>query len=1129
MANPPRRPRAHPRLEQLETRLAPSTSAWLSESFDATAVGALPSGWAGWGGAPFAVSSQAALSPAHGLASAASSAAGRAWLSAAMPADIQAGAALLLGSSVPGQVFVRGSGLGGSNPSYYALSLGPGLHLQLVRVLAGRTTVLAQVQGDAVAGGPWVRVVLDAMGPRLRALVVRVDTGAYLNPAGHWQAAPVWALTAFDGALPGAGQVGLARAAGAAGTVTFDDFALTLPNAVHTFDATPAGTLPASWAGWTSGAGGDGAFRAAAGAFPSGGRGLTTTAGQSNVAARAWVKTPQPADVQASVTTSLDTSAVPVGVLLRGSGLDSATPSYYALTVSRGLLLELVRVVNGVTTPLAQLRTTSYFAHQWVRITLVAAGATLRAQVYRLDTGQYLNAAGGWQAAPGWALTITDTALDTAGLAGVVRVPRYTGSASLDDFTVYPLVGDLELPQVSLVAPASGATLSGTVTVEAQAADNLGVSRVEFYVDNVLRAVASAAPYRWSFDTTTAANGPHTLSAVAYDAAGNSAVASVAVVTQNATALTVPNIPRHYDHIRIAELAYGGTPFTSFEDNLLRNSVDLVVSNYSYAAHIAAVAPTTPQLLYTNVSNLYQDLLLSWLTYADAHGLSREEAFYHAAQPVPFTGTSASSQPVNWFWGVFAGGPTLKDDTAAAHGGTGGVTFAAPGQAVYVGYPEQFREINVQLATPAGSGWSAVAEYATAVDAAGHPTAWAPLPLLADGTAGLTRSGRITFDPPAGWVPSVVSGTERLYYIRFRTMADGTAPVARTILGRDYVGANGSTSGVIPVFDYAADVDHDGYLNDTEYAVALAHGDTARFAYESRLFDGSYGQMRFATNPGDAGFRAWAEDYLAGWLASHPLAAGLFVDNSGGVLPADPWVSVEPMSSYAADYASLLNAIAVRVAPHWLVANTGGAGSRADPVVQRVQGYFEEFGLRPLSEPWPLFDALASEVAARLTLRSPAPYAILDSLPAGGSPTDPRTELATLAEYYLMADPVSTFLDFFGGYAPATSWTQHWVQATAFDVGQPLGGESLFASGADPSNPTLTYHVYERQYTNALVLYKPLSYGHDTNGTLADNTATTHLLPGTYRVLQADGTLGPAVTSVTLRNGEGVILVKSSA
>jgi hypothetical protein len=414
------------------------------------------------------------------------------------------------------------------------------------------------------------------------------------------------------------------------------------------------------------------------------------------------------------------------------------------------------------------------------------------------------------------------------------------------------------------------------------------------------------------------------------------------------------------------------------------------------------------------------------------------------------------------------------------------------------------------------------------VDASGNPTAWATLAVKTDTTAGLTQSGQVTFDPPADWKPASVGGSGLLYYVRVRTAAGGTAPVATTVLADDYVHANGGTSGVIPVFDYAADTDHDGYLNDAEYTTAVAAGYTARFAYQGRLFAPSYGQMRFATDPSSAAFRAWAVQEEAQYLAGQPLADGLFVDNSSGKAPATAAAVLESVASYAADYGTLLNVIGQRIAPHWIVANTAGGNSSANPVVQQVQGYYSEFAIRPLAHNWQQFETLAAAVATWASLRTPAPLAVLDSLPTGGSPTDPRTQLATLAYYYLLADPTSTFLDFYGGYAPATSWTQHWSQAVTYNVGTPQGGWSLFAAGTDPANSTLTYHVYQRAYSNALVLYRPLSYGGGTTGTLADNTATTFALGGTYRALQADGTLGPAVTSVTLRNGEGAILVKVS-
>lgn len=98
-----------------------------------------------------------------------------------------------------------------------------------------------------------------------------------------------------------------------------------------------------------------------------------------------------------------------------------------------------------------------------------------------------------------------------------------------------------------------------------------------------------------------------------------------------------------------------------------------------------------------------------------------------------------------------------------------------------------------------------------------------------------------------------------------------------------------------------------------------------------------------------------------------------------------------------------------------------------------------------------------------------------------------------------------------------------------YDVGRPLAAAAtVFATGTDPANAALTYKVYGRRYANALVLYKPVSYTRGVNGTTADATATTHTLDGWYRPVRADGTLGPAVNRVTLRNGEGAILARVS-
>jgi hypothetical protein len=80
---------------------------------------------------------------------------------------------------------------------------------------------------------------------------------------------------------------------------------------------------------------------------------------------------------------------------------------------------------------------------------------------------------------------------------------------------------DSTAPTVSVAAPANNATVSGTVAVSVSAADNVGVTRAELYVNGVLYATVTTAPYNFSWDSTSQTNGSCALIVKAYDAAGN--------------------------------------------------------------------------------------------------------------------------------------------------------------------------------------------------------------------------------------------------------------------------------------------------------------------------------------------------------------------------------------------------------------------------------------------------------------------------------------------------------------------------------------------------------------------------------------------------------------------------------
>jgi hypothetical protein len=113
------------------------------------------------------------------------------------------------------------------------------------------------------------------------------------------------------------------------------------------------------------------------------------------------------------------------------------------------------------------------------------------------------------------------------------------GNTTTSTAVTVTVSNDSTLPAVSISAPAGGATVSGTITVSATASDNVGVGGVQFKLDGVnLGAEDTTSPYSVSWNTATATNGAHTLTAVARDAAGNTRTSTaVGVTVANAAVL----------------------------------------------------------------------------------------------------------------------------------------------------------------------------------------------------------------------------------------------------------------------------------------------------------------------------------------------------------------------------------------------------------------------------------------------------------------------------------------------------------------------------------------------------------------------------------------------------------------
>jgi subtilisin family serine protease len=113
---------------------------------------------------------------------------------------------------------------------------------------------------------------------------------------------------------------------------------------------------------------------------------------------------------------------------------------------------------------------------------------------------------------------------------------------------------DTTAPQTSISSPANGATVSGTVTLAANATDASGVSSVEFYVDGAWKCTDTTASYTCSWDTTTAANGTHTLTTKAYDTWNNTGAS-------NPVSVTVNNVAAPADLVANGGFETGTTPW----------------------------------------------------------------------------------------------------------------------------------------------------------------------------------------------------------------------------------------------------------------------------------------------------------------------------------------------------------------------------------------------------------------------------------------------------------------------------------------------------------------------------------------------------------------------------------------
>jgi len=300
-------------------------------------------------------------------------------------------------------------------------------------------------------------------------------------------------------------------------------------------------------------------------------------------------------------------------------------------------------------------------------------------------------------------------------------------------------------------------------------------------------------------------------------------------------------------------------------------------------------------------------------------------------------------------------------------------------------------------------------------------------------------------------------------------------------------------------------------------------------------------------NPADPGQIAWRQHITTAMTAVRPSGFrfdGLFFDVLGGGLngpqghPSGPSLEYGSKGAYLTDLHTMLGKHRTWVPSGVVLANTGNYMT-SEEVAQTnaAGGAAMEFANDIYNEgAFHMWGYVAARLAAGTPIvLVPQRQGTLKNTPrwnmnAGNySTVAERVLLAEYANYLMMVDPAHMDLlsvDFYltGTSDPAYPHSIAWLKAFETNIGQAVSGRSILKNGTDGGGQP--YEAYQREFANALVVYRPLQNWARVN--FGDATAVTITLPAgnTWRMLLPNGSLTGPMTSVQLRNAEAAIFLK---
>ena len=289
---------------------------------------------------------------------------------------------------------------------------------------------------------------------------------------------------------------------------------------------------------------------------------------------------------------------------------------------------------------------------------------------------------------------------------------------------------DTTPPTVSIINPTAGQTVSTASPVAANAMDDVAVASVKFFLDGKpLGNPVTSPPYAVSWDTTTATNGSHVLSAQATDTSGNVGTSTIVSVTVQNPA---PPPPCFIMDVHVSAHGTGAVTTPSFHT---------AAAGETLLALVSSDGPAGAGKQTVTVSGAG----LTWTLVKRENARSGDSEVWRATAPIVLSGATVKSTPAK-------GGYAQSLSVIAMQGSNGvGASAIAAGAS---GAPT----VNLTTTEPESLVFAVGNDWDRAV-ARTLPAGWTMLDQLANAS-----SGEHVLEPvhqPAHWGDRLSSGRHR--------------------------------------------------------------------------------------------------------------------------------------------------------------------------------------------------------------------------------------------------------------------------------------------------------------------------------------------------------------------------------